>query len=350
MGERVWHARLGQRVVVRRRLPDGALGDVVGHLVDVDGGGLHVVTRTGPVAVPLEHVVAGKVVPPRPVRKGAPHRVTSITDLQAVMSLHWRAAESERDGGWLLRASGGFALRANSVLPLGEPHGPVGPALDRVVAWYAARGLPARASIAAAEPGGVPDDGGPATVLLAECRRAGWDVLPGGSTLVLTAPTAGLRPLAGAALPARLTAALPERLTTALPERLTLDVAGTPDEQWLAGYRHRGRAPSPDARHLLTSAPAQAFVSVRDGGRAVGVARGSLGGGWAGLAAVEVAPSHRRRGIGAVLLAAVAEWAGQSGARSTYLQVSDTNEHALRFYARAGFAVHHRYDYYAPQP
>ena len=332
-----WQARVGQRVVVRRRLADGRLGDVLGELTEVDTH-LHVRTRTGAVTVPLTSVVAGKVVPPRPVRRGPAHRVTSITDLQAVMSLHWRPEISERHGGWLLRASGGFTGRANSVLPLGDPRdGDVEAGLAQVVAWYAGHGLPPKASIAGRADGGVPGGVGPAGPLRAACEAAGWRIVPGGSALVMTALTAELR--------------APATGGSGAPAGLTLDVADTPDEQWLATYRYRGQPLSPHALPLLLSAPSQAFFSLRDDGATVAVARGSLGGGWAGLTAVEVAAGYRRRGLARALLGAVAQWAYPGGATSTYLQVGDTNEAAVALYTAAGFAVHHRYDYWqAPLP
>ena len=106
-----WTARVGQRVVVRYRRPAGGLSDVVGDLVGVDTA-LHLVTRRGPVAVPLDRVVIGRTVGPRPGRRLPADRVTSITQLEAVASLHWRPGETERLGGWLLRAGGGFTGRA----------------------------------------------------------------------------------------------------------------------------------------------------------------------------------------------------------------------------------------------
>jgi GNAT superfamily N-acetyltransferase len=90
------------------------------------------------------------------------------------------------------------------------------------------------------------------------------------------------------------------------------------------------------------------FASVRETGtegRTVAVARGSLGGGWAGLTAVEVIPEMRRRGLGTVLLGAIADWARRSGTVPLYLQVAESNITAQRVYRTAGFAIHHRYDY-----
>jgi GNAT superfamily N-acetyltransferase len=312
--------------VVRHRRAEGHLTDVVGELVAVDSS-LHVNTRHGPVSVPLEQVLAAKVIPPRPVRRGPPHRVTSITDLEGVMSLHWRPLEAERHGGWLLRASAGFTGRGNSLLPLGPPPDGLPSAVDHATDWYARRGLPARASIAGHAPDGVPDDHGAGERAGAACRAAGWRLVPDGSALVLTAPTAALR------------------RPVELPAGLRSELTAEPDREWLEAYRYRGQELPPAALRLLTSAPQQCFVSVRDSGRVLGVARGSLGGGWAGLTAVEVVPEHRRQGLAGVLLATVAEWAWQAGAGSTFLQVAESNPTAQRLYARAGFDVHHRYDY-----
>jgi GNAT superfamily N-acetyltransferase len=67
------------------------------------------------------------------------------------------------------------------------------------------------------------------------------------------------------------------------------------------------------------------------------------------VGAVDVVPAHRRRGLARVLLAEIARWAWQRGARSTFVQVAVGNAAAQRLYLTAGFAVHHRYDYLSPQ-
>jgi GNAT superfamily N-acetyltransferase len=321
-----WTERVGQRVVIRYHRQAGLLTDVVGDLIGVDSS-LHIITKRGPISVPLDLVVVGRTVPPRPSRRGPAHLVTSITDLEAMTSLHWRAAETERLGGWLLRASEGFTGRANSVLPLGDPRTDPDRALQAVRTWYGRRGLPAKVSVAGPIDSGVPDDGGPATEARAACLRAGWQPVPDGSAVVLTAPTAQLmRP-------------------PALPDGLTVRLAAEPDRAWLENFRYRSQLPPPAALALLRSAPQQTFASIRDGDSTVAVARGSLGGGWAGLTAVEVQAGHRRRGMGRALVGAIADWAWDCGAGSTYLQVAETNERARAFYSGLGFALHHRYDY-----
>lgn len=317
-GVEEWLPRVGQRVVVRHRLPDGSATDVVGELLDADDHGLLVAGRRGEVAVRLRDVIVGKVVPPRPARPAPPHRALDVTDLERVMSAHWLPGDHERLGDWLLRAAGGFTNRGNSVLVTGSPGLPPPEAVGRVTAWYGARGLPPRAA--------VPDDGSGGDPF----RAAGWQVLPGTSAVVLTAATGGL--LRG-----------PE-----LPPGLALDLADRPDEQWQRLYRYRGQVLPPAAVELLLSAPEQAFVSVRAGSRTVAVGRGSLAHAWLGVTAVEVAADRRRQGLARAVLAALAVWAAARGARSTYLQVAEGNEAALALYLSAGFTVHHRYDYLSP--
>jgi hypothetical protein len=67
VGWRGWSA--GSRVVVRRRLPDGGLGDVLGDLLEVSDDGVVVATRRGPVRVAGADIVLGKPVPPPPPRR-----------------------------------------------------------------------------------------------------------------------------------------------------------------------------------------------------------------------------------------------------------------------------------------
>ncbi len=50
-----------------------------------------------------------------------------------------------------------------------------------------------------------------------------------------------------------------------------------------------------------------------------------------------VAPTARRRGVGAALLGAVGTWAVEGGARALTLGVAEGNEGARRFYERLGF-------------
>jgi ribosomal protein S18 acetylase RimI-like enzyme len=55
------------------------------------------------------------------------------------------------------------------------------------------------------------------------------------------------------------------------------------------------------------------------------------------LIAMWTAPTHRRQGVGRLLVDEVAAWARLRGARTLLLMVTSVNELAMRFYERLGF-------------
>jgi ribosomal protein S18 acetylase RimI-like enzyme len=139
----------------------------------------------------------------------------------------------------------------------------------------------------------------------------------------------------------RPSAALPPQ-PTALP--VSLD--HTPSDDWLALYHFRGQPTLPPiARTILTSAPWQAFASMRDGDRTVAIGRVASAEHWASLTAIEVDPAYRRRGLAAAVTTALIAHAAQRGAGRVFLQVEDGNEAALALYHRLGFTEHHGYHY-----
>lgn len=342
---------VGRRVVLRRRLPDGSAGDLLGELVRWDGSGAQaaVTVRTdrGDVTVPVGDVLGGKPVPPRPARRGRPHRTIGWTDLEDIATDGWQAVETERLGdepGWLLRASDGFTSRANSVLALGDPGLPLSQALDRAEDWYRARSLPPRFAIAwplsavrAAEvPGTSPNPRAAAyargvdtdldRALVAREYRLDTP------TLVLTAATREVQ-----------VATTPPHDPRATPG---VRVDDEPDEAWLGVYHYRGRSLPPVARRLLMSAPAQAFASARDAaGRTVAVGRAASSRGWTGITAMEVVPEARRQGLARQVLRALADWADTRGDPCLYLQVAVGNDPARALYDSVGFGAHHGYHY-----
>ncbi|MCI3924845.1 GNAT family N-acetyltransferase [Paenibacillus sp. TRM 82003] len=314
---------VGARVVVRHRLADGSASDALGELVAAGEAELVVATRRGEVRVRRADVLAAKAVPPPPRRRGAAHEAVGVDELEAVVAEHWRPDERVDLGGWRLRAAGGFTGRANSALAIGSPGVPLDGAVAAVEDFYDRRGLPPR--VAVPHPAGAPLD---SPAVAGELAARGWAVDT--PTLVLTAALRALPAAADAPLPAGCSVA-------STPE---------PDEEWLAHYRYRGTTAVPPAgRRVLVSADEQVFVRVLDGDATVAVARGSLSPGWVGLTAVEVAPSHRRRGLAHRLLAEVADFGRARGAVSACLQVAEANTGARALYAAAGFSVHHAYHY-----
>jgi N-acetylglutamate synthase len=299
----------GATVTVRIHTPVGDY-TIVGVLLAATPEGWTLRRRDGSLAdIDPATIVAGRLVPPGPAQ-----RVT-VVELERIAADGWRARETDVLGGWLLRAAGGFTGRANSALPLGDPGRPLGEALDTARGWYADRGLPARVQTV---PGLVP-------ALDAELDRRGWM-----SGLLVHVEVAEL--------------SHPLRAVTIDPS-LDLTVSTTLTDDWLAAYRADTQPLPAAARDVLAGHPRVGFATVRDGGTVLAIARAAVDGRWAGLGAVEVTPAARGRGLAEQVSAAALRWAGQQGARRSYLQVTAANAVAQRVYERLGYVRHHGYVY-----
>lgn len=287
---------VGTRVSLRYRLPtDSArpLTDVVGHIVD-SGGDARVVrirTRRGDVVdVPKVDVLAVRVVPEMPVRTGA------IRNLEHAAALAWPGVEYQWLDGWFLRFGHGVTRRANSAVPLSfSSFSEIAAARD----WYSARGLPALVS--------APD----------RLLRLPAGVAVDAENLVMTTDVAAWAPTGVA-------------------------VAARPDVAWLTLYQR--------------DVPVDVLTAVVDGevafGELAGAAVGRVavtdapdGTRWAGLSAVHVSESARRRGLARRLCEGLLGWAHERGATSAYAQVVADNSAARALYEAMGFHVHHRSRY-----
>jgi ribosomal protein S18 acetylase RimI-like enzyme len=303
--QRSW---IGRRVTLRRALdrsPDGVLRftGVVGDLLDLDSSRAVIQTRTGVVEVPVAAIDTARLV------------ATSTADelaLERVILAGWQPAEVKDLDGWVLRASGGFTGRANSVLPLGRPHRPLEEMIDAARAWYAARRLPLRFQ--------VPREA--RRLLDAALAERGWTASAPVDVLV-----------------ARLD------FLPAAPGGTDVRIAAHPDEGWLACYRG-GAAQTAPARALLVRHERVGFASIRDdGGTTVATGRASVDDDWLGIGAVEVLPEHRRQGLASVVVAALAAWGRERGAVRGHLEVASDNEAGQALYRRLGFWQHHDYHY-----
>jgi ribosomal protein S18 acetylase RimI-like enzyme len=181
----------------------------------------------------------------------------------------------------------------------------------------------------------------------------GWGIRAGTAT-VMTARTEQVAQVAGPVLAGAGPAGLAGGNLAAVPIEVPIDVEMDPEPSpaWLALYHYRGQPGLPPiARQVLTSAPWQAFASIRDRGEIIAIGRVAVARDWAGLTAIEVAPGHRRRGLATVVTATLSAQAAALGAEHVYLQVEDDNEAARMLYRRIGFTAHHDYHYrIAPEP
>ena len=262
--------------------------DVVGHVVETDPV-VRIRTRRGDVVeVAREDVLAVRVVPEMPVRTG------EIRNVEHAAALAWPGVEHEWMDGWFLRAGRGITRRANSAVPLRYSSFAE---IARVLDWYSARGLPALVSVPdrlMRLPDGVPFD--------AENLIMATDVEPS----------------------------------------VDVPVAPAPDPEWLALYERE--------------VPVDVLTGVVDGevgfgqladaavGRAA-VTQAPDGTRWAGLSAVHVTESARRRGLARELCAGLLTWAYGRGATRAYVQVVAENTPARALYESMGFQVHHRSRY-----
>ncbi|ADT97309.1 N-acetylglutamate synthase, CG3035 family [Mycolicibacterium gilvum] len=286
---------IGSRVSLRYRLPTDAerpMTDVVGHIVDA-GAVVRIRTRHGDVVdVDRGDVLAVRVVPEMPVRTG------EIRNLEHAAALGWPGVDHEWHHGWLLRSGRGATRRANSAVPLQySSFAEITEAID----WYARRDLPAL--ISAPDrlfriPQGVPTD--------AENVFMATDVAPS----------------------------------------RTVPVSPTPEDSWLRVYQR--------------DVPVDVLTAVIDGevgfgeldGAAVGrvaVTEAPDGTRWAGLSAVRVDESARRRGLARTLCEGMLTWAHERGATRAYVQVVTENTAARTLYESMGFVVHHRSRYVRAQ-
>ncbi|AZM48472.1 GNAT family N-acetyltransferase [Streptomyces sp. WAC 06738] len=320
---RITPADVGKRVSVRR-LTDACEGDArftdaVGVLTSWDAGELRLTRRNGEVVrIPEAAVVAAKAVPAAPARRRGP--AATAAELTRVAARGWPPVESERLGDWTLRASAGFTSRANSVLPLGGPGLPLDAALARVTRWYGERGLPALVQVATGA-------AGTAEPLAAELDARGWTVRR--SALMQVGE---LAPVADRGEAGR------------------VELSRTTSAAWFSLY-NRAAELTPAARTVLEGGPSVWFATVRDpsgadsSGTPAAIGRCVVDGRWAGFAAVEVAPAHRRRGLATAVMAALATRALEEGASAAYLQVEPENTAALALYDALGFTTHHSYHY-----
>jgi N-acetylglutamate synthase len=268
--------------------------------------------------------------------------VETITGLERMAAAHWRGTEEQWLGEWLLRAAEGFTGRANSALPLGDPGMPLDEAITAVTEWYRARALPPMIAVPTREETGSHGQDNHGQDNHGQDNHGqdnhGQDLdnhLSERQWLTRAAPALVMR----AGLPLGVPAGR-------LPRGREVRATPVPDDAWAARYHYRGQDHLPPvARKVLTSAEEQSFLSIRDGGEVLAIARLSIAEGWAGITAVEVSPGHRRQGLGAAITAAACLQAERRGPANVFLQVEVGNAPALALYERLGFRSSHRYHY-----
>jgi ribosomal protein S18 acetylase RimI-like enzyme len=244
-----------------------------------------------------------------------------IRQLEEMAANTWPAEVTQEMDGWILRAAGGYSLRANSVLALGPlPSHPQW--LEEVEDFYFRRSLPVLFHVSPASD--------PRLEPLLEERGYG-------KLLSVSLHVAETRQILRMTEQAEKSA------------ELTVHSAPLPDQEWMDVYMQYEEFP-PERRAFserlcAAKGPRAAYLLVRVKDRPAGLATVVTERGWTGLTNVVTGPDFRRMGVARALLCAAAEWSESMGAGKMYLQVEDKNKPALGLYAKAGFRKLYGYHY-----
>lgn len=275
-----------RRIVPGETGPTGgpAFADVLGTCRSWGDGVAVVEPASGEaVSVPIELIVSGKPVPPRPSVRGR----VSARDAELHTAALERGVETTPLGEWQLRFEpapvGRVRSRFNSCLAMGDPRMPVIDAITQVAGFYESRGRRPELQVEV--------DSEVETVV----SDLGWTPVTAKDSLHLLASLAQVR-----------------RRLPAPSEALPV----TADGPYLV-------VASPDARGAA-----------------------GLDGDWLGLHGLFVAEHARRRGLARAVIAALLEAGAEQGARTVWLHVETSNAPAIALYESLGFAEHHRCRYY----
>lgn len=242
---------------------------------------------------------------------------SQIIELEQIASNAWVAEETERFGGWLLRANGGITRRANSVLPLGPPPLPLDEAIEHVIDFYKSRNLLPRFQMT---------ETSKPVELDRDLSERGFSV-----GLQVEIHTAAISHL--------------------IQKEPTFDVMISNDvsDGWMSVYSESsgyGESSMEIRKGLMKRTTCiKGFALAKIDRELAGVGFGVVDGKWLGIFNIAVHPSMRGRGVAFAINTALAQWAHQRGARSAYLQVESENLPALKLYNKLGFQQLYTYWY-----
>ena len=336
----------GDRVVVRRRHGNHAT-DVIGHIVTLDP----LVVRPQKVGGLPSDAEAIRIDEPLIVRRLSPRRIRN-SDIRAVETATARAFPGQEHSlidAWLARSGASITERSNSATPIGHSAGLQPVPIDALTDFYRSRGMPVQLLI--------PERIGKPALNLIQRDPDRWELGP--EIITMTRSLADLPDQDALAdrpeLPDRADRAdRPEatEFTEPAPSP-TFRVDSHPDAAWLGMYHFRGQPLPPEAlKELAEEIDGELGFGrlLAGGGETVAITRGTItssddGRVWLGYSAVEVAPGHRRRGLGTQLGWHMLRWGASRGATDAYLQVLASNDAGIGLYDKLGFVEHHRHRY-----
>jgi ribosomal protein S18 acetylase RimI-like enzyme len=302
------NAPIGARVSIRFHDPEGGFRDLVGYLESENS----LRNRHGElIEFDVEKIALYKVIEEKihSAGHGAPLSIR-VQELERILTATWPPLRQEFFGNWLIRTSGKFTMRANSVLPTGkapygEPSEDIDASIAHVIAHYEKEGL-------------VPTFAIPLPTyadLDSKLFEQGW-----------------VEKVRAHVMVADISEPAPNQTKF---RTLILDNF---DESWLALQEDHGVA------ELMRGCPAL-YASVFDGEKLIGVGRTAHAEGWNALSRVFVHPQYRGQGIGKLVVNELLRSSLEAGVKKSVLQVDSKNSTAINLYESLGFNFHHEYVY-----
>lgn len=301
-------APIGKRVSIRFHDPEGGFRDLVGYLESENS----LRNRHGElINFDAEKIALMRVIEEKdfPAGKGAPLSIR-IQELEKVLSKTWPASRQEFFGKWLIRTSGKFTMRANSVAPTGKsPYGEPLTNIDEAIAYvinhYEKEGL-------------IPTFSIPLPTyqeLDAKLSEAGWIEKLRAHVMVADISEPFLN-----------------------NSQFKTVISDTFDEKWLDLQGDHGVA------GLMRAYPAL-YASVFDGDKLIGAGRAAHSEGWSAVTRVFVHPDFRGQGVSKLIVNGLLKSSFESGVKKSVLQVDSKNTTAINLYLSLGFNFHHEYIY-----
>jgi len=305
-------APIGARVSIRFHDPEGGFRDLVGYLESENS----LRNRHGElIEFDVEKIAVYKVIEEKihAAGHGAPLSMR-IQELETVLTKTWPPLRQERFGNWLIRSSGKFTMRANSVLPtgkapFGEPPLEIDESISHVISYYEKVGLPPVFAIP------LPTYAD----LDSKLFDQGWVEKIRARVMV---------------------ADISEPPSVHSPYKT--EVSDHFDDSWLALQEDHG------VSELMRGYPAL-YASVFDGDALIGVGRTAHADGWSALSRVFVHADYRGQGVSKLIVRALLKSSLDAGIKKSVLQVDSQNQTAINLYQSLGFSFHHEYVYRAYQ-
>ncbi len=300
-------SEIGVRLTIRVRDPEGNLRDLVGILQD----DRTILRRDGSLATfDPDSITHWRVVVDVSARAGfgAPLSLR-IRELEAAAATTWPADVIIEYGKWLLRASKGDTYQANSVLPtgaapFGEPGADIEATLLDVTAFYRHNELPPAIQVPL-----------PVYAQLDEyLATRGWQIAA--ECHVMVTDTSDIQPYAQ-------------------DLKVTVETSDEPTPAWLAVQGDGA------LEEIMRRYPAH-YVSVLVDGQRVAAGRIAFIGSWGILTRVFVNREYRGRGIGRIIMRALADVARTQNCGKLALQVDSRDSPAISMFESLGFRLHHR--------